>query len=288
MDLNKLIGLDYSFYTLVCAVFFPLAAALAVFLCLRRAGTVRKILGYFIPMPIYVALCIFVLCEPQNSVIPLLTKTGLDVTLHLPEVLGAFAAVTLGILYLGIVSLACGGGVKKRAGRITCGIFTAIFTVLGGFLTAMQNVCFPEDTVTIPEIADRSPVVTLGEVFSHFGIGFDCDIGLDIAILAALLVYLIVYFLTFLGAGHTADEEEFSVSARHGRGNYDPAVEPCCALCEYARILKDAPGNVLCDRSGVVSEDHCCRRFVYDPLKRRPVRIPLPGMTDNNDHEDKK
>ena len=131
-------------------------------------------------------------------------------------------------------------------------------------------------------------MITLGETFRHFGIGFDCNIGLDIVILAALLVYLIIYFLTFLGAGHTADEEELSVSARHGRGNYDPAVEPCCALCEYARILKDAPGNVLCDRSGVVSEDHCCRRFVYDPLKRRPVRIPLPGMTDNNDHEDKK
>ena len=68
MSLESLIGVAYSFYTLACAVIFPVAAAVAVFACLRRAGTVRKILGYFISMPVYGALCIFVLCEPQKSV----------------------------------------------------------------------------------------------------------------------------------------------------------------------------------------------------------------------------
>ena len=46
MSLESLIGVAYSFYTLACAVIFPVAAAVAVFACLRRAGTVRKILGY--------------------------------------------------------------------------------------------------------------------------------------------------------------------------------------------------------------------------------------------------
>lgn len=54
MSLESLIGVAYSFYTLACAVIFPVAAAVAVFACLRRAGTVRKILGYFISMPVYV------------------------------------------------------------------------------------------------------------------------------------------------------------------------------------------------------------------------------------------
>jgi hypothetical protein len=29
---------------------------------------------------------------------------------------------------------------------------------------------------------------------------------------------------------------------------------------------------MLCDRSGVVDASHCCRRFRYDPLKRKPRR----------------
>lgn len=276
VSLNNLIDLNYSFYILACAVFFPIAAAIAVFICLRRAGTVRKILGYFIPMPLYVALCIF--GEPW-AISVLRGRFGIAV--QLPDVIGFLATLTVGILYLGIVSLICGKGIKKRGGRITCGIFTVICAALCGYLTVMQNVCFPSDVVTIPEAADRMPVVTLGELFGHFGIIFDCNIGLDLIALAVLAVYLIVYFLTFIGACRSAEEELVSAYvARKKSGGYDPAVEPCCAVCEHARLLRDSPDCVLCDRTGVVSEDHSCRRFVYDPLKRRPARIPLPGSAD--------
>lgn len=276
MNLNDLINLDYSFYILVCAVFFPIVAAIAVFICLRRAGTVRKILGYFIPMPMYVAICIF-----GVPGITSLLHTALDITIHQPKVTGFLAVLTVGIIYLGIVSLICGKDTKKRGGRVLCGIFTVICAALCGSMTVMQQICYTADIVVVPELADRAPVFTLGEVMGHFGINVSCGAGLDIIALALLAVYIVVYFLSFIGSAERFADEDGIASMRRKRGSYDPAVEPLCAVCEYARPLKDSPGCVLCDKIGVVSEDHTCRRFVYDPLKRRPARIPLPDGSDN-------
>ena len=42
---------------------------------------------------------------------------------------------------------------------------------------------------------------------------------------------------------------------------------------------------MLCKRYGVVAEDHSCRRFEYDPLKRRPVRIPAIAADQLRDEE---
>ncbi|HCG68063.1 MAG TPA: hypothetical protein DEW22_05230 [Clostridiales bacterium] len=69
-------------------------------------------------------------------------------------------------------------------------------------------------------------------------------------------------------------------------------MDPCCSVCQYARQLKDSAAEVLCDKVGVVAGDHSCRRFVYDPLKRRPARLPaqsenaasIPGA-GTNPHE---
>lgn len=55
-------------------------------------------------------------------------------------------------------------------------------------------------------------------------------------------------------------------------------IERVCAYCEHAAPL---PGQdtVLCDKKGVVNGGYLCRRFVYDPLKRKPKRPPkLPGL----------
>lgn len=51
----------------------------------------------------------------------------------------------------------------------------------------------------------------------------------------------------------------------------------CCAFCENAVPLRDGE-TMLCRRCGVVSGSHACRKFLYDPLKRRP-RIP-PALPD--------
>ena len=62
-------------------------------------------------------------------------------------------------------------------------------------------------------------------------------------------------------------------------------IERVCACCEHAKPL---PGQdaVLCDKKGVVSGGFLCRRFIYDPLKRKPKRPPkLPGLEIAPDEE---
>lgn len=52
-----------------------------------------------------------------------------------------------------------------------------------------------------------------------------------------------------------------------------PEIERCCARCEHATILAQCD-YILCAKKGVVSDTHVCRRFIYDPLKRDPRRMP--------------
>ena len=48
-----------------------------------------------------------------------------------------------------------------------------------------------------------------------------------------------------------------------------------CLYCEYASPLHNDE-EMLCRFKGVVSSEYVCRKFIYDPLKRRPMtRKPL-------------
>lgn len=47
-------------------------------------------------------------------------------------------------------------------------------------------------------------------------------------------------------------------------------LDRACAYCENASVLQDKD-YMLCAKYGIVSADHTCRRFSYDPLKRIPV-----------------
>lgn len=63
---------------------------------------------------------------------------------------------------------------------------------------------------------------------------------------------------------------------------YGNAIEPICELCEVG--TRSADGSViLCPRQGVVPLYHHCRRFVYTPLKRVPVKPPRPAKHDPED-----
>ncbi len=54
-------------------------------------------------------------------------------------------------------------------------------------------------------------------------------------------------------------------------------IDEICLYCENSIPLMDGDDNVLCSKKGVVKEDHRCRKFSYDPLKRKPApkKIPL-------------
>ena len=54
-------------------------------------------------------------------------------------------------------------------------------------------------------------------------------------------------------------------------------IEEYCAVCEHAAPLHDE-GHVLCEKKGVVASDFLCRKFAYDPLKRKVSKAPAPKL----------
>lgn len=60
-----------------------------------------------------------------------------------------------------------------------------------------------------------------------------------------------------------------------------PAV---CECCKHGRLSPDEK-SVLCIKKGIVELDAKCRRYVYDPLKRRPKKPLLISKADPSDFE---
>ena len=55
-------------------------------------------------------------------------------------------------------------------------------------------------------------------------------------------------------------------------------IEKMCVYCELAQALNNSE-KMLCSVKGVVSSDFCCKKFIYDPLKRDPKpAAKLPGL----------
>jgi len=56
--------------------------------------------------------------------------------------------------------------------------------------------------------------------------------------------------------------------------------EPRCKTCSFGKLSAEEDA-VMCKHAGVVSPDHSCRRFQYDPLKRVPRRSkPLDSFDE--------
>ncbi|MBE6611521.1 MAG: hypothetical protein E7632_03415 [Ruminococcaceae bacterium] len=60
-------------------------------------------------------------------------------------------------------------------------------------------------------------------------------------------------------------------------------TEGAAKVCEFCRFCEAITGteDMLCEHLGVVSREHTCRRFVYDPLKRVPRRLPELVVPDD-------
>ena len=54
---------------------------------------------------------------------------------------------------------------------------------------------------------------------------------------------------------------------------FKTSIEPKCAYCQYGNRGKEENGTfILCDKKGPMKENECCKKFVYSPLKRIPVK----------------
>lgn len=59
--------------------------------------------------------------------------------------------------------------------------------------------------------------------------------------------------------------------------------EPRCAYCQRGTLL--GSDKILCIKKGILSPEHSCRKFRYDPLKRVPPRPASPDFTRLKDDD---
>ena len=52
----------------------------------------------------------------------------------------------------------------------------------------------------------------------------------------------------------------------------------CCAVCKRGRISASKK-EVFCEKHGVMLTGDCCKKFVYEPLKRIPKQPDIGTFT---------
>lgn len=50
-------------------------------------------------------------------------------------------------------------------------------------------------------------------------------------------------------------------------------IEPKCEYCKFSIAIRDA-NTLLCHKTGVTEATGRCKKFRYDPLKRKPQKAP--------------
>ena len=59
-------------------------------------------------------------------------------------------------------------------------------------------------------------------------------------------------------------------------------IEPKCEYCKCGIDVNDAD-TLLCRHVGITTKDAKCKKFRYDPLKRKPTQAPaLMQFTDQD------
>lgn len=52
---------------------------------------------------------------------------------------------------------------------------------------------------------------------------------------------------------------------------FSKSTDPMCCYCEKGILMQNTK-YVICKKKGIVSSSGQCRSYIYDPLKRTPVR----------------
>ena len=60
---------------------------------------------------------------------------------------------------------------------------------------------------------------------------------------------------------------------------FNKKIEPSCSYCTHG--TKISGEEVACLKRGIVSSGGSCRKFKYDPLKRKP---PMPAVLDTSSY----
>lgn len=297
MGFNLFSLMSYPLWTLLSALFFPLIAAIATFVCLRRARLARKMLGFFLIVPIFVVLIVVFFSDTGSIMTDMLSSIGIPY----PPVIGFLCSVTLGIFCLNLTAMICGGGLFKKSGAITNAIFSLIFFAADLFVTYSAWTRYIDyaasDAVRkdggIFYIKEALPFLDLKFIPSYI-----LESGIEMLVLAIFVLFLIVYFLTFIAlkspdeiakedlerrrraALMNSGDKKIRNAKRHHNDNDEDENPECCACCEHATALKGDKFKMVCDKCGVVVSTHKCKSFLYDPLKRTAFRPKITPVSD--------
>lgn len=273
--------MSYPFWTLLCALFFSALVAIATFVCLRRAKTSHRFVGFFVIVPVFVALTAIFLSDTGAVLSDPLSSAGI----YYPPVVGFMAAIALGILCLDLIALICGAGLLKPMGAVTNAIATVIALAAEVFVIYSAWGC----RISFMDAINDGFVITIGESlpFLSFLPEVIQHSGVELVSIAILALYLIVYFLSFIALRSpeqimkedlerrrraALQSAQNTPSQKHAPASEEEELPSVCAYCERATALKGDRIHMVCDCFGVVSSSHTCRKFIYDPLKRTAVR----------------
>ena len=56
-----------------------------------------------------------------------------------------------------------------------------------------------------------------------------------------------------------------------------------CCYCQWGTKLENH--QVLCIKHGVVGDSYACRKFIYDPCKRTPVKAKVLDLNKYSDED---
>ena len=284
---------SYSLWTLLSALFFPLVAAIATFVCLRRARTARKMLGFFIIIPVFVILNVVFFSDTGSIMTDMLSPLGVT---YLP-IVGFLCSITLGIFCLNLTAMICGKGLFKKRGSITNAIFSLVFFASNLFVTYSTWVYSVENKGALRY---DGGVIYIKEALPFLNLEFIPDFilesGIELIALALLVLHIVVYFLSFIAlkspdeiakedlerrrrAALMSSENKKTRKEKHSRKDEDENPE-CCGCCEHATALKNDRFKMVCDKFGVVECTHKCKNFLYDPLKRTAFRPKITPISE--------
>ena len=290
----------YPLWTLVFAIFFPALAAIATFVCLRRANTTRRTVTYFVIVPIYVAIAV-IICGDTGGLI-----SNVIPCLEAYPSIGTLAAICFGIICLNFIALISGAGVLKRRGAITNTVASLIAFAINAFLTYSAwefgaRICSTGNyrlDMHVIYINDVFPAIVKISDYAA-----SISLGIEVLALAVLALFILVYFLSFIpqkseeeilkedlerkrraALAESAERRDSIDRIAHTCTDEDECTE-CCEFCEHATALKSDRTKMVCDSFGVVNATHKCRKFLYDPLTRKAFR-PRIDTDDQIEHID--
>lgn len=252
---------SWSIWTLLASMVFPAVTALAVFVFLRRAPASRKLLCYFISLPVFLAPSLFLFSSPGGPYYPLIGEQASSI----PAVCGFLSCTALGTAYLAVNVIICSAGVMKLSGRTACAVLSMFF-FFSQTLLLLRSLELSGTRIVMKDVFP--PVSGLPSSLAYFS---ECSPDVPAVILAIL--FFISVFLCFFANRSRAElaesarkrERDFSRLEAQRRTSPDASR---CSLCVYASELRTDSSKVLCDKRGPVPGLWLCPKFEYDPLKR--------------------